>query len=312
MDKLIERINTAGMSREDWLMQRRNSIGGSDAAAIMGLSAYSSPYRVWADKLGRLPEQEDNEAMRQGRDLEDYVARRWAEATGKRVKRINAILKNPVYPFAHANVDRWVIGENAGLECKTTSALALKKFSGGEYPENYYAQCVHYMAVTGADRWYLGVVVLGKGFYSFVIERDQCEVDALMAQEALFWDCVEKDTPPPVDGTDATTDTMQTIYADTDGSTVDLFYKSDMMRRYFDLKGVADGIKNEMEEIKQQIMEDMAEAEIANCGIAKITWKPQTHRRFDEKRFLAENPNIDINGYYSETVTRVMRITEVK
>lgn len=312
MDKLIERINTAGMSREDWLMQRRNSIGGSDAAAIMGLSAYSSPYRVWADKLGRLPEQEDNEAMRQGRDLEDYVARRWAEATGKRVKRINAILKNPAYPFAHANVDRWVIGENAGLECKTTSALALKKFAGGEYPENYYAQCVHYMAVTGADRWYLGVVVLGKGFYSFVIERDQCEVDALMAQEALFWDCVEKDTPPPVDGTDATTDTMQTIYADTDGSTVDLFYRSDMMRRYIDLKGVADGIKNEMEEIKQQIMEDMGKAEIANCDAAKITWKPQTRRSFDAKRFLAENPNIDISGYYSETATRVMRITEVK
>ncbi len=59
---------------------------------------------------------EDNEAMRQGRDLEEYVAYRFCEETGKRCRRKNAILKNTDYPFAHANVDRWVVSENAGLE----------------------------------------------------------------------------------------------------------------------------------------------------------------------------------------------------
>lgn len=90
----IKKVSTAGMSREDWLEQRRHTIGGSDAAGIIGLSKWSSPVSVWADKTGRLPDKPDTEAMRLGRDLESYVARRWMEATGKKVRRLNAMLYN--------------------------------------------------------------------------------------------------------------------------------------------------------------------------------------------------------------------------
>ena len=201
-----------GVPREEWLKMRRQSIGGSDAAAIIGLNPYSSPFSIWADKTGRLPEKEDNEAMRQGRDFEDYVARRWTEVTEKKVRRDNAILRNPVYPFAHADIDRWVVGENAGLECKTTSVMNLKKFKNGEYPDNFYCQCMHYMAVTGADRWYLAVLVLNQGFYEYTIERDDDEIAALMAQESEFWKLVENDTPPPPDGSDATGAALKEVY----------------------------------------------------------------------------------------------------
>lgn len=70
----IKKVSTVGMSREDWLEQRRHTIGGSDAAGIIGLSKWSSPVSVWADKTGRLPDKPDTEAMRLGRDLEGYVA----------------------------------------------------------------------------------------------------------------------------------------------------------------------------------------------------------------------------------------------
>jgi len=70
-----------------WLSERWKSIGGSDAAAVVGLSQWATPFTVWCDKTGRVPDREDNEAMRQGRDLEEYVA---LEATGKRVHRDNA------------------------------------------------------------------------------------------------------------------------------------------------------------------------------------------------------------------------------
>src|SRR5699024_5583358 len=108
-----------------------------------------------------------------GRDLEDYVSRRWMEETGKRAHRVNAMLYNQDYPFAHADIDRAVSGENAGLECKTTSDLDIKQFKGVEFPEKYYVQCVHYLAVTGFDRWYLAVLVFGRGFYTFTLERDE-------------------------------------------------------------------------------------------------------------------------------------------
>ncbi len=62
------------LTHEQWLAERRKSIGGSDAAAIVGMNHYVTPYMLWADKTGRLPDKPDNEAMRQGRDLEQYVA----------------------------------------------------------------------------------------------------------------------------------------------------------------------------------------------------------------------------------------------
>jgi putative phage-type endonuclease len=180
------------MPHQEWLEQRKKSIGGSDAASIIGLNPWSSPYSVWADKLGKIPPKEDNEAMRLGRDLEDYVAKRFTEATGKKLRRENNILINPEYPFAHANVDRMVTGEDAGFEAKTTSALNLKKFKNGEFPDNYYAQCTHYLAVTGCKRWYLGVLILGIGFEWFVLERDEDEIAALMNAEKNFWECVKE------------------------------------------------------------------------------------------------------------------------
>lgn len=159
---MIKKIPTANMSQDDWLEQRRKTIGGSDAASLCGLNSYSSPYSVWADKMGLLPKKEPNEAMRLGTDLEQYVAERFTESTGKKVRRDRHIIINSDYPFAHANVDRVIIGEDAGLECKTTSVMNLKRFKNGEYPDNYYVQCMHYMMVTGKKKWYLAVLILGK------------------------------------------------------------------------------------------------------------------------------------------------------
>ena len=151
----VIRTSTLRMSKEDWTAARRESIGGSDAAAVLGLNPWKGPFALWAAKTGAV-EPEDistKEAVRLGTYLEEYVAQRFAEETGKRVRRENAILRNTAYPWAHANVDRMIIGEKAGLECKTTSELNMKRFRGGEYPVTYYCQCMHYMAVTRFPKW---------------------------------------------------------------------------------------------------------------------------------------------------------------
>ena len=70
----MKTVCTENMTRDEWIKFRKNYIGGSDAAAIIGLNPFVTPYSLWAEKTGRLPEREDNEAMRQGRDLEQYVA----------------------------------------------------------------------------------------------------------------------------------------------------------------------------------------------------------------------------------------------
>ncbi len=310
--KGIERSSTKDMTREEWLAERRKSVGGSDAAGIVGLSKWATPYTVWADKTGRLPEKPDTEAMRQGRDLEGYVAQRWEEETGKKVYRVRAILRNPVYPFAHADIDRMVKGEDAGLECKTTSTLNVRQFNGVEFPEQYYAQCVHYLAVTGAQRWYLAVLVFGRGFFTYTLERDQAEIDALMAAEGHFWERVRNDTPPAPDGIEATTEAIETIYAESDAESIDLFGRDAILREYLDLKAQQKAIDERIDEIANVVKLDMQDAERGICGAFSVLWRVQERRTFQAKAFAEDHPELDLAPYYKTTTARPFKVTEIK
>lgn len=312
MYKNLIKISTKDMPHEEWLEHRRKSIGGSDASAIIGMNGYSSPYTVWADKLGKIPPKEDNEAMRLGRDLEDYVAKRFTEKTGKKVRRENNILINPEFPFAHANVDRMIVGEDAGFEAKTTSALNTKKFKNGEYPANYYCQCVHYLAVTGCERWYLGVLVLGVEFKWFVIERDEGEIAALMKSEADFWKYVESKEAPLTDGSDSTTDTLKTIYPESNGDTVNLMAFEDDLKQYKHLAQMEEDYKQMKNECANKIKAYMQEASRGESMNFKVTWSSSIRNTFDHKKFAEDNPGVDLSAYYKSTPTRTFKITENK
>lgn len=311
MYKHLTRVSTLNMPHEEWLEHRKGSIGGSDAAAILKMNSYSSPYTVWADKTGKLPPKEDNEAMRLGRDLEDYVAKRFCEETGKKVRRENSFIHNPDYPFAHATVDRLIVGEDAGLECKTTTVLNLKKFKNGEYPVNYYVQCVHYLMVTGAKRWYLGVLILGVGFKRFTIERDEEEIKALAQSEEAFWEYVKTNTPPPADGSDSTSETLKTIYPESSTGSVSLFAFDSDLKQYIAIGEQIKELEARKEEHANRIKAFMGEAGKGETEGFKVSWTSQTRATFDHKRFAADHANIDLSQYYKNSVSRPFKVTEV-
>lgn len=88
-------VSLEGLTKEEWLLHRKKGITGTDAGAIVGLDPYKSAFAVYQDKVSDEITDSDNEAMRQGRDLEEYVARRFVEETGLKVRRANAIFQNP-------------------------------------------------------------------------------------------------------------------------------------------------------------------------------------------------------------------------
>lgn len=306
---MIKKIPTANMSQDDWLEQRRKTIGGSDAASLCGLNSYSSPYSVWADKMGLLPKKEPNEAMRLGTDLEQYVAERFAEATGKKVRRDRHIIINSDYPFAHANVDRVIIGEDAGLECKTTSVMNLKRFKNGEYPDNYYVQCMHYMMVTGKKKWYLAVLILGKDFRVFEIERNDEEISALAEIEKDFYECVQNKTAPAVDGSSATTDTLNSIYSESNEEQADLTFFRSEIQQFLDAKSQIKALNEFCISKANTIKEAMKSCEKGICGDFNVTWKPQKKTALDKKKLLKENPSLDLSKYEKITESRVFKIS---
>ncbi len=184
---LYEKISTADMSREEWLRLRKTGIGGSDAGAVCGLHPYSSPMKVFYDKTSDEMEDADSEAARIGRDLEDYVAKRFMEASGFKVRRSNYMYRSVEHPFMIADVDRLVVGEDAGLECKTASAYSADKWKDGNIPLHYAMQCYHYMAVLNKKTWYIAAAVLGRGFTYRKLVWDDALIAGLIEAEKDFW-----------------------------------------------------------------------------------------------------------------------------
>lgn len=325
----ITRISTSNMSHTDWLEERRKTIGGSDASAVLGLNPYVTPYTLWANKTGRLPDLDDNEAMRQGRDLEPYVVQRFEEASGKRCRRIHAILRNSDYPWASANIDRAIIGEPAGLECKTTSVLNLRKFRGGEFPDTYYCQCVHYLAVTQWRRWYLAVLMLNKALMIYQLTRvpddikppwcessvyvSDDETQALMQAESNFGELyIRADVPPPVDGLEPTSRALSDLYPTAQDDDVLTLDCEDTLCEYLALKRQIKELKTQQERCEQIIKERLGHHCSGQCGNTTIKWENTSRRTFDHFRFGRENPDIDLSPYYSITQSRRFTVKEAK
>lgn len=157
-------INIKNLTREEWLAERQKGIGGSDAAAVAGLNPWKSAAAVYFEKIGEAPaETVTSERLRVGHDLEDYVAKRFAEATGKKIRRNNYMLHQDEHSFILGDIDREIVGENAILECKTTNSYALKDWKD-EPPLHYQIQCMHYMLVTGAEVCYIACLIGNEAF----------------------------------------------------------------------------------------------------------------------------------------------------
>jgi len=313
-------IPTADMPKEEWRKLRRElGIGGSEAAAILGQSKFSTPLRVYLDKLGKAPEVEESEAIRIGNDLEDYVAKRFAEASGLTVRRHNQIMFHPDHEWMFANIDRKVSGDGVdgfvGLECKTTNAFNPTDFSDGNIQANYYWQCQHYMAVTGAKYWYLAVLVLGVGFHVFKVERDGSAISALIEAEEDFWlNHVCKEIPPLPTGSD-TDDEMIDIINDEeidDDEEADLIdMKNDLDARAI-YKAQIKSLENSVNEIDQRIKLRLNTYTKAVCGtFYTVTYRSQESGRLDTKRLKKEMPEI-YERFKNNRKIRTLNIREIK
>lgn len=300
------------LSREQWLELRRSGLGGSDAATVMGLNPYSSKLTLYADKKGILPEKEDTERMRLGRDLEDYVAQRFSEETGKKIKRSGYMWRHPTYEFILANIDREIIGEEAFLECKTTMNYERHDYDSGEIPVNYYCQCMHYMAVTGCEKAYLAVLVFGKGFYWFEIKRDENEINALIDNEVTFWQTyVTKDRPPLADGSDSSMDTLSKLHPRCDGSVTQMLGMDDSMRNYMELGEAIKRLKAQQDEVKAQLCQSLGDKSVGMGLDYSFSWKSQFTSRVDTKKLKELYPKV-YEDCVQQTDSRVFRVKKNK
>lgn len=290
-------VNTAEMNRIEWLEWRRKGIGGSDAAAIAGLSRYKSPMEVYLEKTEELlPEEGPSEAAYFGMLLEDLVAKEFQLRTGLKVWRRNAILQHPKYPFMIANLDRRIVGSDQGpgvLECKTASAYKRKEWVDGNIPPEYQIQLQHYLAVTGYGYAYIAVLLGGQEFVYRRMDRDDEMIEYLIKIEADFWRMVENRIPPAPDGTRASTELLNRLYPKGKPKSISLPSEAEeLVAAYEEAQKYEKQWAERKDEAANKLKAMLGENEIGYIKDREVRWKTITSRKVNIEALKTDCPKI--------------------
>ncbi len=287
-------VSTENMPYEDWLHYRKLGIGGSDASVVCGINRYKSPVELWMDKTDQLPYQEAGEAAYWGTQLESLVRTEFTKRTGIEVEQVHQLLQSEERPFMLANLDGICEHPDYGpviFEAKTASAYKASEWEDS-IPDEYLLQIQHYMSVTGYSGAYIAVLIGGNTFRWKFIERDEELIAAMIELEADFWNHVQNNTPPPLDGSGASARFLSERFPDSvpksqiilpDSATELLFQYEESCKQ---LEVVTEQ-KQRAENLLKQMMGDH---EIATSGDHIITWKKISQERLDSKTFKAEHP----------------------
>ncbi|HAB8189965.1 TPA_asm: hypothetical protein GYQ97_13715 [Listeria monocytogenes] len=302
------------MDRTQWLLTRRQGIGGSDAGIIMGLNKYKTAFELWLDKTGQiLPDESAGEAAYWGNQMEEVVAKEFEKRTGKKVRRSNMMYQHPEHDFMLANVDRFIVGEDALLECKTASAYLAKEWESDEVPATYLVQIQHYLTVTGKSKAYVAVLIGGNKFIWKEIERDEELINQIIAFELDFWETnIKGHVAPALDGSSAAEKYLKDRFAKSEDKQIILpktfnEYLTERANLERDIKL----LETRKKEIDNNIKGHMESAEKALSDNYEVSWKSMTSKRVDTKKLKEKFSDIYLT-VLMESHSRKFTVKEIK
>lgn len=300
-------VETEGLSREEWLRYRKCGIGGSDVAAILGISKWNSAISLWLDKTNQTNEPvEENEAMQWGTIMEPIIRNHFAEVTGKTVVEVKAMLQHPEHPFMLADVDGLTTddeGNPAILEIKTASEYKRAEWEN-DIPSYYQTQVQHYLCVTGVQKAFVAVLIGGNSFKVYEVDADAEIQSMLIAVEKDFWNKVQNMIRPEMDGSDAAKNLLDSLYH---GGIEEEIVMPDEAIEYVDAYVEAcaeeDNAKAKKQEASNHIKEIMGDYDKATCLGHIISWKPVSSERLDTKALKEAEPEI-YEKYVKKSISR--------
>lgn len=193
-------------NREAWLEQRKQGIGASEAAAVLGVSPWLTPLELFMRKSGLIPEQEQTQLMRFGLMWEQFLYHVYAEDSGRAIFWKQEFCRHPNVPFMFATLD--ARAADRVVELKKVSTWAARDFGPSgtdDIPIHYRIQVQQQMACSGLPLADLGALIGDDDFRIYTIERDDALIAKLIDAEAVFWQRVQANDPPLPDYSHPTT-----------------------------------------------------------------------------------------------------------
>lgn len=289
---------------ENWLKLRSMGLGGSDAAAVLGINPWKSRLQLWHEKVyKKAPDQTENIRLKIGKMMEPMIADEYARKTGRQLE-VRPMKIHPAYPFMIANIDREIVKDERGpgiLEIKTKNSFV--DWSDEDIPMYYRTQLQHYLEVFDYDWGSFAIFDLGTQNLEIIdVERDDDLIDKLIKEETLFWNLVTDKTPPEPDTSKACEKFLREHYKESECITIDLVDNEEATKWAVLLKKAKEDekIAKVLEtEAKNHLMSIMGNAERAVGYLYSITWKsPKDKEEFDLDRFKLDHPKM-IKEYLS-------------
>ncbi len=270
------------------LKGRKNGIGGSDAAAAIGVSKWKTPYQLWLEKTSDEIIDFDNDAMFWGRTLEPIVRQRYSDVTGRTVIVPAPGIIHPKYNFMRASLDGIADG-NRVLEIKTArSDIGWGKEGTDVIPDEYACQVQHYMMVTGFVVADVAVLIGGSDFRLYEVPEDKELQDIMMEKEADFWQMVQNRTPPE-------TTTFSDLKLRFGRSSIESrIQASDAAIEAVEKLKAIKAIAKAEDDLKAVLMAELKENDTLCSGDTILaTWKAANGAsRFDSKTFQKDHPDL--------------------
>ena len=310
---------------------RSTFLGGSDAAAILGISKWTTPLQVFHEKTRNpLFEKKDKAVFQRGKRWEPIALEMLLDALededGVRPELLarNARYTDPVYPFLSCEIDAEIMrnGERLNVEIKTVHPFAAGEWGeqgSEEIPIHNAAQVMHGMGIRKSQRVIVGALFGADNMLPFVIERDEETISAMREKCINFWNNnVLRGIPPdPVNMAD-----MMLLLSRHKGTPVDL--SPEIAERVYEIRHIRNEVKmlgEQKEACEWDLFEFVRKAwniapEVESLkddailrfnGKEIATWKSKTSNRIDSKRLKKEQPSI-AELYSKESISRVLRI----
>ena len=306
----IDRLSTKALPHDEWLAVRRRGIGGSDTPVVVlgERHPFRTPRQLWEEKTGRSPDVEETPAMRRGTVLEPVVADLYREVTGRKLRRVNAVLQHPEHDWMLGNVDREIVAARPDdgpgvLEIKCPGLRVFAQCRREGIPDYYQLQMQHYLAVTGrkwgafavfsAERWDL---------LHFDVERDDELIDLIVERDAAFWELVKSGTPPE-SAEELTKVDIPPLQTDMELVRIESDAWRNAVDEYRMAKEILDEAK-ELESVAKERLQNLMElhgAAVAEGWGLRVYYREQAGRMtFDHKAFAKANPDLDLSPWFRQ------------
>lgn len=302
--------------RAAWLEWRRQGVGASEIAVLCGLSPFASPWSLYLTKRGEIPEEDlsGNPMVELGRRAEGMLGDWFRDATGLHIIGEQTQVAHPEVDWQHATLDGYVVESPTSTIDDALGVAEIKVTGDGEWdevPDHYACQVQWQMHVTGLGHAWLPVLHRHSGaFRVYEMERDDGVIAELVRLAGDFWQRIQSGTPPPIDGSAASTTALRAAYPQDDGEEVEV--SAVLVEAWRIAKGRVDAAKLGLDAAENELKVALGDAAYGVVdGQRLASWRSQDRTGIDLARLKADHPDL-AEMYRTVTSSRVLRYSKPK